>query len=90
MDGMDDVMLTPQAHQLAPVGQMGSLVIPQPTRTPDMLSNLGSLGDPIWDFFEQRIFGVPVWVIGLGLGGYFLYRTTMGKKSGPRKAWEEA
>jgi hypothetical protein len=76
----------PMSPTHVPLTQMQGLVMPNPT--PDFMSGLGLGGllDPIFGVFEQRILGIPVWAIGLGIGAYFMFKPS----SKAKKAWEDA
>jgi hypothetical protein len=51
------------------------------------MSGFSGLLDPVFGFFEQRVLGIPVWAIGLGIGAYFLFKTP---SKSPKRAWEDA
>lgn len=75
--------------QIQPVTdpRLAGLVIPRPTPVAGPLDGLGGIADPLWGFFEQRIFGIPVWALGLGVAAYFLFRPA---SKSPKRAWDEA
>lgn len=42
-----------------------------PAKTASSLAVMGQLGDGVFSFFETRILGIPIWVLGLGGAAYY-------------------
>lgn len=45
----------------------------------DGIGALSDLGQGVFNFFESKVLGIPLWAIGLGVGAYFMFFAGKGK-----------